>query len=113
VAIATCRDLLALEFGDALICNFNEYDVTIGTTALILAAGNSARIWLTLTNWGAAAIAIGTKPGVTATTGIIIPANGFLNLNWRTDSDLPAASIYAISSGAGNSVHVSEQVLVG
>jgi hypothetical protein len=113
VAIQTCRDLLALEFGDSLLCNFNESDVTVGTTAVTLVQGNGRRIWLTLTNWGAAAIAISTKPNVTATTGIIIPANGFLNINWRTDTDLPTSAIYAISSGAGNSVHITEQVLVG
>ena len=113
MAISTCRDLLALEFGDSLLSNFNESDVTVGTTALILVAGNARRIWLTITNWGAAAIAISTKANVTATTGIIIPSNGFLNLNWRADADMSAAQIYAISSGAGNSVHLTEQVLVG
>ncbi len=111
--LQTCRDLLAKEYGDQLLCNFNESDVTIGTTAIILAVGNPRRIWLTITNWGAAAISLSTKPNVTATTGIIIPPSGFLNLNWRADAEFVTGPIYAISSGAGNSVHLTEQVLVG
>ena len=113
MSIQTCRDLLFAEYGDELVCNFLETDVTVGTTVVQLARGNGRRIWLTMTNWGAAAISLSVNPAVTATTGLIIPPNGYLNFSWRADADLSTAQIYAISGGAGNSVHVSEQVLVG
>jgi hypothetical protein len=112
VSIRTCRDLLAYEYGDELVCTFHELDYTVGTAVVQIARGSGKRIWITITNWGAAAIAVSTKPDVTATTGMIVAPNGFLNLHWRNDSDLSTAQLYAISSGAGNAVHVSEQVLI-
>lgn len=113
MGINSTRDLIASYFGDRLEGAITESDVTVGVTAVKLVAGNRARADLIISNSGAAAVAISTSPAVTATTGMLIPAGGMQKFDWFTYLDLQCAEFWAISSGAGNGVHVVEYNLIG
>jgi hypothetical protein len=113
MTIRTARDLVAYRNSDALVSNIIEADVTVGTTAIWLAPRGGAIIERIITNNGAAAIAISTLTSVTATKGIQLAAGGTLSFQALEDFDLATCDLYAISSGAGNSVHVISVQLVG
>ena len=107
------RDLLLANYGSALETRIQESDVSIGTSAAQLVAGNGARNWVSFQNAGAATIYISTLQSLAVGQGFIIAAGGFITLTWRDDGDLPTLAFYAISSGAGNNVHVIETILTG
>lgn len=110
--IATLRDLLAAYVGDGLHTDALEADFTVGTSAVRIAQPNARRTEIIITNWGAAAIAVGLTNGVTATTGWIVGASAWISLVWFPDLDLASAELWAISGGAGNAVHVLERRIV-
>ena len=107
------RDLLALYVGDQVRTQGLEADFTVGTTAVRIAQPNIQRVELIVTNWGAAAIALGLGNAVTATTGWIVNSNAWVSLAWFADLDFVAGELWAISAGAGNAVHVIERRMIG
>ena len=113
MGINNLRALLELYFGDALHTDGVEADFTVGTTALRILQPNIRRVEVIVTNWGAAAIALGLSNAVTNTTGWIVGSNSWVSLSWINDLDLCAKELWAISAGAGNAVHVLELRLMG
>ena len=108
-----CRELLLAEYGSELQTRITESDVTIGTSATQLVAGNGARIWLSIQNAGAATIYVSTLSSLAVSQGIIVNAGGYLTVTWKNDNDLPTVALYAVSGSSGNSVHVIQQILTG
>lgn len=113
MGLKSCRELLAVEYGSELQTRIIESDVTVGTTAVSLIAGNGARIWISIQNTGAATIYVSTLSSLAVNQGFQVGAAGFLTFTWKEDGDLPTIALYAISGSAGNSVHVIQQILTG
>jgi hypothetical protein len=74
--------------------------VTVGTSAVALAAASSGRHSVTVQNLGGADIYVGPS-GVTTSSGLKIEANG-----GAVTLDKQTAAIYGISGSAGNDVRV-------
>jgi len=109
----TARDFLASLYGDEMVSSIDETDVTVGTSAILIAKRNGACIELIITNNGAAAIFVSSKVGVAANTGIQLAAGGTLSFDARTDFDLASCDLFAISGTAGQAVHVISVQLIG
>ena len=108
------QDLLAAFYGGALITQPEESDYTIGAAAAPLgAAVNGMRIGLILSNTGSTNFAISYLPGVTIATGILLLPGGTYVSDWYYDGDLISRPLYAISSGAGGTLHMLERFLTG
>jgi hypothetical protein len=111
--VRTLRELVELFYGIAIIVNPHQTDYTVGTTAVQLGQVANTRINVGLSNWGAAAIAVGFSNSVTATTGIQVPAGGSLFFYGILDVEIVNRDLWAISASAGNAVHVVEYRLSG
>lgn len=109
----TARQLVAALYGDELVSNLNGADFTVGTTVVQIASRDAAVIARTISNNGAAAIFVSSLAGVSANTGIAVNPGATLVLSAREDFDLAWCSLFAISAGAGNAVHVASTQLVG
>lgn len=96
-----------------MVSSIDETDVTVGTSAILLAKRNGATVERIITNNGAAAIFISSRVGVAANTGIQLAAGGTLSFEARADFDLASCDLFAISTAAGNAVHVIAVNLVG
>lgn len=108
------QDLLAAFYGFPFITQPEESDYTIGASVVPIGANvNGMRVVIILSNTGATDIAISFKYGVTITTGILIPSKGLYRLDWYYDGDLVQLPLYAISSGAGGTLHMVERFLTG
>jgi hypothetical protein len=113
VNFGTARELIAGFYGDELVSNIDETDYTVGTSALLIAKRNGATIERIITNNGAATIFVSSRPSVAANTGIALGAGNSLSISAIEDYDLASCDLYAISSGAGNAVHVIHLRLIG
>lgn len=113
MGVKSCRELVTLQYGSELECRVRETDVTVGTSAVQLAVMDGARIWLSIQNAGAATVYVSTLSTVAVNQGFIVPSGGYLFFNWKDDLEFPAMGLWAISSGAGNNVHVVRQILTG
>lgn len=101
-------------FYDALIrTSPGEFDYSVSTTAVIVTQVARPRIGITISNTGANNAAISFLAGVAIATGILLLPAGSLTLNWYFDGDLLSRPMYAISTGAGTTLHVIESVLDG
>jgi hypothetical protein len=110
----TVQDLLAAFYGGAFVTNPLESDFTIGTTAVMLNSnGPGVRVKAALSNTGSTNIAISFNPTLTITTGILLLPAGYLELDWYYDGDLVSRPLYAISAGAGGTLHMLERFLAG
>jgi hypothetical protein len=113
MGVKTCRELLLGEYGSELQTRINESDVTVGTSAVTLVSGNGARIWLSIQNAGSDTVYVSTLSSVAVGQGFIVPASGYPFFSWKDDMDFPTIALFAVSSGAGNNVHVVQQILTG
>jgi hypothetical protein len=113
MGISSCRELLAVEYGSELQTRINESDVTVGTSAIAVVAGNGARIQLILSNTGATTIYVSSLSSITGVKGLQLNAGGFLSFSWKNDTDLSTVSFYAIGSAGGGTLHVIENILTG
>ena len=101
-------------FYDALIrTSPGEFDYSVGTTGLIITQTKRPRVGITISNTGANNAAISFLAGVAIATGILLLPAGTLTLNWYFDGDLLIRPMYAISTGAGTTLHVVESILDG
>lgn len=107
------RDLITLYYGDGVLTRYAESDVTIGTTVSQVVGPNPQRAVLYLYNLGAAQVVLALGNTVTATTGLGIPANTGLVLDWLEDLALVGQGFFGISLGVGNPVHIIETLMVG
>ena len=91
-----------------------ESDFTIGTTAVALdSLIRRDCIWRALSNTGTTTIAISLQQSLTITTGIVIPANALLLMEWRVDGDLVNRPWFGISSAGGGTLHMLERYIAG
>lgn len=79
--------------------NLATGQVSVGTTATVIAAARTGRGTVTVAN-GATAIYVGNS-GVTTTTGILVPVNGNLTLTFN-------GAVYGIVATGTSSVTYSE-----
>jgi hypothetical protein len=113
VPLKTAREFIASFYGDPLVSNIDDSDVTVGTTAILVAKRNGATITRVITNNGAATIFISSKSNIAANQGIALGAGGSLSLSAIEDFDLASCDLYAISGSSGNAVHVTHLRLIG
>ena len=113
MSIGTARELLANWYGDELVSNILETDVTVGTAPILIAARAGAVIERVISNNGAATIFVSSKAGVAANTGIALGSGNTLSFQALSDFDLASCDLFAISAGTGNAVHVISTQLVG
>lgn len=113
MSIQTARELIASWYGDELVSNIDDSDVTVGTTAILIAKRNGATITRVITNAGAATIFVSSKSSIAANQGIALVAGGTLSVNALEDFDLASCDLYAISASSGNAVHVMHLRLIG
>lgn len=109
----SARELLEFYYGLKTYLRIYESDVSVGTTAVKLGTYANTRIAITLGNTGSALVVFGYNSGVTVTTGLPLPSNTGVGLNWLIDNELVMQDIYAISGSSGQTVHVVESVLSG
>ena len=108
------RELLAAFYGSAFITAPSESDYTIGTAAAVLGSSDPGqRVSRILSNTGATNFAVSYSPGVTLATGVLLLPGGTFSDDWYYDGDLVERPLYAISSGAGGTLHMLERVLTG
>ena len=96
-----------------MVSSIDETDSTVGTSVTQIAKRNGACVERIITNNGAAAIFVSSKVGVAANTGIQLAAGGTLSFQVKVDFDLASCDLFAISTAAGNAVHVISVNLVG
>jgi hypothetical protein len=108
------QELLATFYGGGFITEPDESDYTIGTTAVALGSVNlGQRVGRTLSNTGATNFAISYSPNVQIATGFLVLPGGTFRDDWYYDGDLINRPLYAISSGAGGTLHMLERTLTG
>ena len=108
------QELLITFYGSGFITEPDESDYTIGTTAVALGSINlGQRVGRTLSNTGATNFAISYSPNVAIATGFLLLPGGTFRDDWYYDGDLVNRPLYAISSGAGGTLHMLERTLVG
>lgn len=107
------RELLEIYYGVAIFATPQESDVTVGTSAIRLGSHANTRISIVLTNWGSTNVSLGFSNGVTATTGTVLVAGGYLSFNWQDDGEIVNVDLYGIVASSTCSVHVVEYVLSG
>jgi hypothetical protein len=99
-------ELLKQQYGIVQPPECPELDTSVGTTAVQFYANDPATFFVVIFNNGAANCYRSQSPGVTTTTGQLIPANGgFLEFDFKTDGLIPAQADYIVCSGAGNNIH--------
>lgn len=92
-----------LDTREVLPTTLSNAAVTVGTSAVVVAASNINRRSALIVNSGAAVVYVGGL-GVTTANGIPVPAlGGAIDLS-------ATAAIYAISGSAGNDVRVLQEV---
>lgn len=107
--VSSVRDLLMLWYENPIYSQPDESDYTIGTTALQLGATIGQRIQVVCSNTGSTNLAISWKSSITITTGFLLLPGGVFRLKWRDDGDLLMRPLFAISDGAGGTLHMLEQ----
>jgi hypothetical protein len=108
------QELLATFYGSGFITQPVESDYTVGAAAVQLGSSpGGVRVGLTLSNTGATNFAISFQAGVTIATGILLLPGGTYVSDWYYDGDLISRAIFAISSGAGGTLHMLERFLTG
>jgi hypothetical protein len=108
------QELLITFYGSGFITEPDESDYTIGTTAVALGSVSlGQRVGRTLSNTGATNFAISYSPNVAIATGFLVLPGGTFRDDWYYDGDLVNRPLYAISSGAGGTLHLLERTLVG
>lgn len=113
MAFSTAREFVAAQYGDELVSNILETDVTVGVAAIQIAKRDSAVIERIISNNGAQSIFIGTRSSVALNQGIPLASGSTLSITARDDFDLASCDLFAISAAAGNPVHVISMQLVG
>lgn len=82
---------------------------TVGTSASRIVLNNPRRVKLLIMNFGVTDIAVGFDSSVTTTTGIkIVASTGYMESNASDDGEEVLSEFWAISSGAGNNIVISE-----
>jgi hypothetical protein len=108
------QELLIAFYGSGFITEPFETDYTIGTTAVLLGSVRlGQRVGRTLSNTGATNFAISYSPNVQISTGFLVLPAGTFSDDWYYDGDLVNRPLYAISSGAGGTLHMLERALTG
>ena len=108
------QELLAAFYGGSFVTEPMDSDYTIGTAAVALGSVRlGQRVGRFLSNTGATNFAVSYSPAVTITTGILLLPGGTFRDDWYYDGDLVSRTLWAISSGAGGTLHMLERTLVG
>jgi hypothetical protein len=108
------QELLFKFYGGRFVTIPLEADFTIGTTATPLTStAVQPRVTRLISNTGSTNFAISFLPGVTLATGILVQPGGTFSMDWYYDGDLLDRPLYAISAGAGGTLHMLERVLNG
>lgn len=86
-----------------------ESSVTVGAAVVALVGQSNERTGLILSNSGAAAVSVGTRPSLAVGEGVILPPAGMpVKLCKCEVGDWIKKRFYAIGGGAGNVVGIVE-----
>lgn len=107
----SARSLIHAWFGFGIHLQPFETTLTVGTTAVQAGKLSNQRCAITFSNPGANLITVGLSTGVTATSGFVVPSNGFLSFTWYLDGELVMRDFYAISGTASQTLYICESVL--
>lgn len=105
------RSLIEAYFGFKIGLATKETSLSVGTSAVAAGTQGAQRAAITFGNCGSNLIVLGFSSGVTATSGIPVPANGFVSFNWYLDGELVMNQFYAISGAASQTLYICESVL--
>lgn len=104
------RELADNYFGVNALGHLTASDVTVGTAAARIVVGNPMCRWLAISNFGSTPIVVAPRQSVTTTTGIPVGAGDTLILTWAEDYELVVLDWFAISSAAGQAVHIESGI---
>lgn len=107
----SARGLIRNYFGADIRLQPFETTLTVGTSAVQAGKLANQRVAVTFSNPGANLIVVGLSTGVTATSGFVVPSNGFLSFTWYLDGELVMRDFYAISGTASQTLYICESVL--
>jgi hypothetical protein len=113
MGISSARDLLQDWYGDSLVCNIVETDITLGGQPQRIAQQDPAVISRSVTNNGIGLIFVSSRSTVFTNQGIPIAAGTTLQLFALEDFDLASCDLFAFSVAGGNPVHVISIQVVG
>jgi hypothetical protein len=107
----SARGLIKSYFGADIRLQPFETSLSVGTTAVQAGKLSNQRVAITFSNPGSTLIVVGLSPGVTATSGYVVPSSGFLSFTWFLDGELVMRDFFAISGTAGQTLYICESVL--
>lgn len=91
---------------------FRERLITLTATASLIAAANPQRVYLGFATVALGSGALSTKPGVTLSSGMQLPAVGvIIDLFWNRHGTMVTSDWYGVS-GAGSGLLVFETILL-
>lgn len=87
----------------------NETVVTVGTTRLTLVKNNPNRLFWIAINESASDMRLSIDPGVTLTSGWLIPAQGgVISMFWEQDGESVGYEVFVIAPVAACNIRVRE-----
>src|SRR5882724_10412213 len=101
----SARGLIGSYFGAEIHLQPFETTLTVGTSSVQAGKLSNQRVAITFANCGSNLIVVGLSPGVTATSGFPVAANGFLSFNWYLDGELVMRDFFAISGSGGQTLY--------
>jgi len=106
-------ELVAAVFGVDVRIVVRGKSTTVSTTGVQIDAYPGQRVGVIISNTGATQVVINHAATDTYPNGIAIPAGLALTLTWYEDMQALNFPLFAISTGAGTTVHIWENVLAG
>jgi hypothetical protein len=106
-------ELVAAFFGVDVRTVVRSKSTTVSTTGIAIDAYAGQRVGAIISNTGATQVVINHAATDTYPNGIAIPAGLALTLSWYEDMQLLNYPLFAVSTGAGTTVHIWENVLAG
>lgn len=108
------QELLAAQYGIQTESANDPETTSVGTTVVEILKNNPRRLSVIFVNTGLTYLYLGRRETVSSTTGIWLPPSGSsLALRWDVDGILCSEAWYALSSGAGGTIHILETLIRG
>lgn len=111
--VRSAREFILQFFGTLATTRPHETDYTVGTTAVALGSTFGQRLAFIVSNTGTVNVAVGFNPALTITTGILLTQGAAFGSNWYYDLEVVGRTLYAIGAGAGATIHMIENLIVG
>lgn len=108
----TTETLIYERLGIRTYERLNNVTATVGVAAEQILRANPNRLWISIVNLSANILYVSPFPGVAATAGYRLNANGgTLILNYLEDHMLVNREWFGIATGAASAVMITEQLI--